>query len=139
MSESDALIVARWCWPERLWVEWGDGKQASDVTGRVDVQGNPIGACNWWPRDFEFERDSFADAEQVVIARGLAERYGSALALEVLGPVWELQPGPTICNITGVEFAKLATAPLPVRLRALAAVARENPHCGYDQHKEAKP
>ena len=69
-------------------------------------------------------------AEAVVMERGLAEQYGEALALEC-----GMQPiggagGPITGDadyVRGADVAKLATAPLPARIRALAAVVRANP------------
>ena len=65
------------------------------------------------------QRCAIAAAEDVVRERGLGEQYGLALARE-LGMHYE---GESI--VVASNIAELATAPLPARLAALAAVARE--------------
>ena len=105
----NALIVARWCWDAQSWT-------ASKVSGCCIAQSLNVG----YPADvFDAEsRDDIAAAEAVVRERGLGEEYGRGL-LGVLG-FWR---GLALLNFD--DMATIATAPLPARLAALAAVARE--------------
>jgi hypothetical protein len=97
---SDAQLVAKWCWPNEDWQ-------------RLCAENGP---------DFPFRWGGLHGAERVVIERGLAEQYGAELvaALGLFGR--DVREWPVSAD--GEDFAKLATAPLEVRVRALAAVVR---------------
>ena len=116
-DESDALVVARWCWPAIAWINHCGDLCSADES-------------RFWYFD---DWDCIHDAEQIVLARGLAKQYGEALGHALLdtsaclrkncaGDRWS-----EWMDVCGEDLASIATAPLPARLRALANVARENP------------
>lgn len=104
-DESDALVIARWCWPEPD--EW----TVSDMPWVIrDTDDGQTPDC--------FDPSSphdIADAERVLIERGHAEAYGRALAFELsidgYDDLWEF-------------CAAAATAPLDARVKAMAATIR---------------
>jgi hypothetical protein len=124
---SDALDIARWCWPEGTW-KLRAGKTGLGVFAvRVDDYlrtpagesgGVPIYECS---AQTTFQQGSVHDvaaAEAVVIERGLAKAYGCALLTELSQEQLE--------GFSGFEeLARIATAPLAARVRALAAVVRK--------------
>lgn len=127
-AADDALDVARFCWPGEDW--------SIDALGRVaGPPSTDADGCIF--REVWEPAAHIAAAERVLVERGLGEEYGRALAINVLGSSWELQPGKNLCNITGVEFAAIRTAPLKVCLRAMARVVRENtaPTSGVENQK----
>lgn len=122
MSElnDDVLVIARWCWPDRSWRAWGRSEQA-------EVYRESDGLCmaEWWPCDGLGYRESIADAEKILIERGHADRYGRepARALYPDGESW-MEGARFAVTTTWHIIGKLATAPLDVRVKALAAVIR---------------
>lgn len=109
---SDALTVARWCWGDRPW-----HMHTSES----------VWPC--WHQDQEsavFCGDYGADvaaAERILIERGHGEAYGTALIREI-APPWPIR-GPTVSfAYLGEAACAFATAPLAVRLRAMAEVIR---------------
>lgn len=126
---SDALTIARWCWPDCFWGEWPSGTQAIKLTGRNDANGNPISIAEWWPADEDYctrgaTRESIADAERILIERGLESEYGHAIAIELQYDSRGSDRGMFLIEATEDDFAKIATAPLAARVRAMAAVIR---------------
>lgn len=113
---SDALTIARFCWPERSWRHDTDGIAPDDVV----ISDGPEFAIY---RDFT-EIDDVRVAELAVIERGLAKEYGKALLVELGMRGQEGDGSWTISMLPGIDHAKLATAPLDARVRALAAVIR---------------
>lgn len=119
MSDSDALTIARWCWPGRTWRE---GRYGVDDIGIETADGfrfkdDPKSLLVTRPEDVHA-------AERVLIERGHAEAYGLALhALVVCEQPWDGKRG-IIPDITANEIAQLATAPLDARVRAMVAVIR---------------
>ncbi len=124
-KESDALVVARWCWPSERWSE----------TAYVDRDGvRRVGALQG-ARPTRFcseEHEDVADAERVLIERGHAEAYGRALWVEVLDDVSSNEEEKADTRRSGMldihrgaDFANLATAPLEARVRAMAATIRD--------------
>ena len=110
----DALDVARFCWPEHEWKSLDRGLSACR---RADCRPgwNFTDYLTIWRAD---NREDIAAAERVVVERGLGEEYGKWIAVE-LGP-----PPESLERYFGY-VAKIATAPLDARLRALAVVARK--------------
>ena len=117
MSESDALTVTMWCWPN-----FDPSLQPiADYGTRRIATFDP----ELWTAD-DFSCFGVRDAEQVVLERGLAEQYGEALGHALLdtsaclrkncaGDRWS-----EWMDVCGEDLASIATAPLSVRLRALA-------------------
>jgi len=104
---SDALEIARWAWPDKRWSERID---RSTACVWIDLKRSASG-------EFDVGRfDSLQDAELVLIERGLAEEYGQKLWAEV----WDRPFG--LGN--GLSIARIATAPLDARVRAILAVIR---------------
>lgn len=65
-----------------------------------------------------------ASAERILIASGHAEAYGKALLVQLGMRGQEGDGSWSISMIPGVDHAKLATAPLAARVRAMVAVIR---------------
>ena len=99
-----ALRIARFCWPNEPWMMSENMRLAfGRITGRA-----------WYPDRI----DDLADAERVIVERGLGERYGEALIEEIDGIYTERQT-------LEAMFAIIRTAPLDAILRALFAVVEE--------------
>lgn len=111
---NDALTVARWCWPDE---PHNPGfRLLADKTFALSV---------FDPEEWEgSERSQFGvrSAESVVIERGLAVQYGATLLAALDGA--DLYSGGGRYDLDGYWLARLATAPIGARLRALAAVIR---------------
>ncbi len=105
-QESDALTVARWCWPESTWILVHDEPMTSD--GLVFSEGEHDSLDGWY---------AVEDAERVLVERGEVEAYGFALWLCLFGESAH-------DAYEGAEFAKIAMAAPEVRVRAMAAVIR---------------
>lgn len=112
-EQSDALTVARWC-------AW------DCPPGFVLVSDKTFALAVFDPEEWagsDGAKFGIHDAEQVVLARGLAEQYARAAYEDNL----DLYP----CDGSGeadfTAMAQLMMLPLSARLRALAKVARENP------------
>ena len=125
---SDALTIARWCWPKYTWKEGIESEVYTEECGTDD-------SCwEFWPDEYggrpqdceQNGRKGVSDAESVLIECGLAENYGNALCWELWGnknhPEFKFR-GDWAPNL-GADLAELATAPLNVRVRAMAAVIR---------------
>lgn len=116
-GQDDALTVARWL----------PGSTPAHALNAEPELGIP---ATFDPHSWEAHdnaRFGVRDAEQVVLARGLAEQYGRALTSEIRWEGPELPAPSTPAAIHFGWYAQIATAPLASRLRALARVARENP------------
>ena len=120
LTPDAALIIARWCWPGRNWYT------IADDDGAHPIWDDPCSHCGERKRpkrtSFYIESDDIRVAELVLIERGLAGEYGDALAEELdvyCNHNWEDNPSPA--------FAKLATAPLDARVRAILTVIDERP------------
>jgi len=96
-NESDALAIAKWCWPE--------------VSGEIGI--NPMRAHNpaYWPHDWVYQ------AELILIERGYEFEYGNELSA-VLGLESSYE------GYGFEDIAMAATATLDVRVRAMAAVIK---------------
>ena len=109
-NESDALVIARWCWPAPDW-KW---HEADDIA--------PAGCVccgnEFWP----IEPRHVHDAESVLIERGLAAEYGHALQMQEGIDIGYCRDAPTAEFDT--EVTKVAHAPLEVRVKAMAATIR---------------
>jgi len=109
---SDALTVARWCWPEH-----GPWQMGTPDPLPTPI---PMSRARWFDPE-RWEDDRFVAchgvlaAEAALIERGLAEEYGEELCVELFG-----MSVPSSAR----DACGLATAPLPARLRALASVVR---------------
>lgn len=115
---SDALTIARFCFPETHWVMREDEGVAIDwglesfTHAELAESSGPL----WNPQD----RADVSAAESVVIERGLAEQYGRALAHEL----WPENPHCTFA----VAIAQVRTAPLTVVIRAILSAIDSNPN-----------
>lgn len=103
MSDTDALLIARWAWPLIQW-----SIESGEVRGRE------------WLERFTIEQYDDEDclysvhaAEAVLIERGLGVGYAHELMLALI---------PSCPK--GVAAIHYATAPLATRVRAMAAVIR---------------
>lgn len=130
-NESDALLIARWCWPKCDWTDgaWeaGDGRDVfKDEAWRRRTYVGDHGLEN------EVEvfgtRDQHASivhaAERVLIERGHAEAYGKALWREIY-PRGDPRVGEFAAGLLiPFDVAFHATIVLDVRVRAMAAAIR---------------
>ena len=118
--ESDALIVAKWCWPEHDWSVMGVSpvgcKRGTDTTMAYFEPKR-------WTTDADLREFGVIDAERVVIERGLAEAYGKELAYLAPGATETPSSRPYL-TIFYSDVAAFATATQEARVRALAAVIR---------------
>lgn len=125
MNENDdALTVARWCWPEQTW--------GIDHKGQVYSHGVQCFSCGHieWGKDgtkthMLVTHADIADAERVLIERGMAEAYGFELAKTCglcvgYAPHYRGNMERDLC----LAYAKAATASLDARVRAMAATIR---------------
>jgi hypothetical protein len=105
-AESDALTIARWCWPEEQWHQ-----------NYANVLPSTAGGIGFDDTSMDDPDGYFAvsDAERVVIERGHGRAYGLAL-------LDHLDIGITAWCSDHAEV--IATAPLDARMRALAATIR---------------
>lgn len=115
MTDSDALLIARWCWPGRTWREGPNGVDDIIVETDAGIRFKDD------PKSFLVCRhEDVSAAESVLLSRGHAVAYGRELWIEFVG---------SDADRFGVDgwarYAWVATAPLDCRVRALAAVIRE--------------
>jgi hypothetical protein len=117
-DESDALTVAKWCWPT---IGWRPGRHGDINYAAADCNLNALGSRVWSPLQ---DANDANCAERVLIERGLASAYGKALlqqdGIEIHYCDSHSMSDPEFC----AESAKLATASLDARVRAMAAVVR---------------
>jgi hypothetical protein len=115
-TDSDALTIARWCWPE----DEGDdyyGPKATFCLGMEELlRGEKQDGLAMW---------AVRAAERIVMELGHAKTYGRELARHFGFKT------PILMDDGGAEhsirLAMAATAPLDVRVRAMAAVIRSLP------------
>jgi hypothetical protein len=109
-SASDALLIARWCWPgvEYREDEWGNAVEVLDCQN--------LFLRNDWR--------AIHHAERILIERGHAEAYGKALMQQDGIEIHYCDSNSMSDHEFCAEAAKLATAPLDARVRALAATIR---------------
>lgn len=105
---NDAMTIALWCWPAEVKPNMVKPKgEFSVIVFSVD---------DW--SESELNRYGVHDAERILTERGLAEEYGRALERE-LSDSFDDDGEPT-----WADSARMATAPLDARVRAMAAVIR---------------
>lgn len=120
---SDALTIARWCWPSiEAWVQDGDASPACSCEKCVGFQFRSYDSDDHCPSGVRWY--GVAAAESILIERGLAWNYGDALAAILFA-----DPRSNAMRFSE-QFTMFATAPLAARVRAMAAVIRA---------QEAKP
>ena len=131
LTSEEALRVARFCWPDQAGARPGNVWERSKTGCMRQTQGGP----EFDPRRLTGRDDlqlhggfrvvgfGLADAERLLVERGLGEEYGAALS-------WELcndRAGPTYvaagCTFEGV--ARIRTAPTEVIARAVLRVVDE--------------
>ncbi len=117
-TDSDALAIARFCWPEQTWEPFRDSTEAHAV--------NELGECAG-PHFSGRTRAGLALAECALVERGHAEAYGRALVKEIRWDGPELPAETPSGAVLFGWYAHLATAPLDARVRAMAAVIRSLP------------
>lgn len=119
-AAEDALDVARFCWPDKPWQvedEHGDPTFVFAVWHHDVRHSDKLDEAAWSGEDAA----DIAAAERVLVERGLKNEYGRELiyALREDGDVHIGRP------FTDDDATSLATAPLDLRLRAMARVVRE--------------
>ena len=102
LSPAELLEIARFAWPDGHWESSEMGSLLNPIAGRTF-------SCRRW-------QDVHA-AELAVIEEGFGAQYGVALSAALNIDLDRFR--------THLDFAKLATAPIDARLRALLRVARE--------------
>jgi hypothetical protein len=103
----DALTIARWCWPNLIWQGYGDRGENWAVSAKP---GEPVRFSETW---FEIHA-----AEAVALERGLGEELARELWRETSGDSY------VAGGYGAADLARVAFAPRPARVRALAAVIR---------------
>lgn len=121
LSRDDALTVAKFCWPDVPW-QADVGGDPAFVFALVQPDPRHSDKIEEHARSFEDVAD-IADAERILVARGLGEAYGRELRCALgfdKGCYW----------ISMADIAAIRNAPLDVCLRAMAAAIREaqSPH-----------
>jgi hypothetical protein len=114
-GESDALIVARWLWPDRAWTRTPSGvAESRPYDGLGERDGDSFDPAI---------RSHVAAAEVAMVERGLGERYARALLREIASSAGTHDFGSPGAYYG--DIARIRTAPLSAIVRALATVARE--------------
>jgi hypothetical protein len=112
---SDALTVARFCWPENTW-HATESYWCPHVARRIPAL-----------RSSRFEADNrshVAEAERILIERGHGAAYGRALWEELRSSLPDRVRAPELKEDQWEQMAAIATAPRAVRLRAMAETIR---------------
>lgn len=113
---SAALVIARWCWPELPWEQAISDVQdvRTEVAGEVQALMD-CDKCGHADDRFWNAHDAkdVTAAERILIERWHADAYGMALCDDF---EW------VHADLSMAEVAKIATAPLDARVRAMAAV-----------------
>lgn len=118
---SDALRIARWCWPETSWIQRFKNSPTCSCENCVgfnerldaDNENCPSGV-HWY---------GVSSAESILFSRGLTKEYDEALCREVLGARPD-SPDAVVCPD---HLSRIATASLEMRVRAMVSVIEENP------------
>lgn len=117
---SDALEIAKFCWPEQPWKDDAD----SAYTDEDDAEGYTYSF--WGTRldddddvEYQIRRHGVASAERILVERGMAQEYALAL-LAHLHLLHKHDEGWLIEE----DVVKIAMAPAEARVRAMLAVIR---------------
>jgi hypothetical protein len=99
---SDALTVARWCWPDDD--DWTSAWREQELGDEDRLQ--------------------ISEAERILIERGHGAAYGRALWEELRSSLPDRVRAPELKEDQWEQMAAIATAPRAVRLRAMAETIR---------------
>ena len=116
ITPEEALEIARFAWPENTPHFWRA------------MPGTSVALRYGSATPLVFDLDDLAEvhaAELAVIERGHEDQLGMAICAEIFGRVHERDAIRIVQPVYFSDAARLATAPIDARLRALLRVARE--------------